>query len=105
MIVSFDKAYLQELYETGKTQSKKHRFQPEIARKYVRCIDLLIEVPDIEALYKYNSLNIEALKGDKSGLFSVRVNNQYRIEFSVNQIQNETIVNLCTIIELSNHYK
>ena len=29
MIVTFDKDYLRELYETGKGD-KKHRFQPEL---------------------------------------------------------------------------
>ena len=30
MIVTFDKEYLKELYESGKTNDKKHRFQPDI---------------------------------------------------------------------------
>jgi proteic killer suppression protein len=41
----------------------------------------MIEQPDMLALKKYKGLNYEQLKGDKSGLSSVRVNNQYRIEF------------------------
>ncbi|MEA4904731.1 MAG: addiction module killer protein, partial [Petrimonas sp.] len=28
MIVSFEKEYLRDLYEKGKTTDKKHRFQP-----------------------------------------------------------------------------
>ena len=63
-----------------------------------------------EDLYKYKSLNFEALAGDKNGLYSVRVNNQYRVEFSITQMNlNEEIleanVTICNIIELSNHYK
>lgn len=34
MIVVFDKEYLRDLYETGKTTEKKHRFQPEVVKKY-----------------------------------------------------------------------
>lgn len=35
MIVIFDKDYLRELYETGKSD-KKHRFQPDIIKRYIR---------------------------------------------------------------------
>ena len=79
MIVSFEKEYLREMYSDGKTTDKKHRFQPAIIRKYIRVIDLMIDQPDTLALTKYNGLNYEQLKGDKAGLSSVRVNDQYRI--------------------------
>ena len=45
------------------------------------------------------------LKGDKQGIESVRVNNQYRIEFKTTKIMSEIVVTLCNIQELSNHYK
>jgi proteic killer suppression protein len=64
MILSFKKEYLRELYETGTTSSKKHRFQPEIIRAYVKCIYRLEEAIVPEDLYKYKSLNFEALAGD-----------------------------------------
>ena len=32
MEINFDKKYLEELYEIGKTTDKKYRFQPHIAR-------------------------------------------------------------------------
>ncbi|MDR3118706.1 MAG: addiction module killer protein, partial [Mediterranea sp.] len=34
MEIKFDKAYLWELYETGATTDKKHRFQPDIVTRY-----------------------------------------------------------------------
>ena len=49
MEILFDKKYLQELYTTGKTD-KKHRYQPQIVRKYIRVIDLMMEVPDVHVL-------------------------------------------------------
>ena len=30
---------------------------------------------------------------------------QYRIEFTVKQVATETVVTICNILELSNHYK
>ena len=65
----------------------------------------MIDQPDTEALKKYNSLNYEKLKGDKDGLSSVRVNDQYRIEFEEKTVDNQAVAVICSIVELSNHYK
>jgi hypothetical protein len=105
MIVTFDKEYLSKLYHTGRTNGKKHRFQPEVIRKYKHCIDILLYAPDIEALYPFKSLAYEVLVGDKRGISSIRVNRQYRIEFAVHQEVDETVVTICNILDLSNHYK
>ena len=105
MIVTFEKEYLRDLYEKGKTDDKKHRFQPEIVRKYKSCINLMRQVPDTTALAKYNGLNFENLKGDKAGISSIRINLQYRIEFTVMDNGIESVVTVCNILELSNHYK
>ena len=59
----------------------------------------------MEELFTIHSLNYEVLKGDKAGISSIRVNNQYRIEFTVSEQDSETIVYICNILELSNHYK
>lgn len=104
MIVSFDKEYLQTLYLEGRSTEKKHRFQSDIIKRYKRCVDYLKAAPNREALYLFNSLNFEALSGDKAGLFSIRVNKKYRIEFTLEDIQDEPIITLCNIVELSNHY-
>lgn len=40
MVVTFDKDYLRELYETGKGD-KKHRFQPEIIKRYKKVLIIL----------------------------------------------------------------
>ena len=62
------------------------------------------DVSDVQELLRYNSLNYEKLKGDKAGLSSVRVNDQYRIEFEEQMREGETIATICRIIDLSNHY-
>ena len=105
MDITFEKDYLREMYQKGKTTDKKHRFQPAIIRKYIRVIDLMISQPDTIALAKYNSLNYEKLKGNKAGISSVRVNDQYRIEFEEKTVDNQTVAIICNITELSNHYK
>lgn len=105
MIVSFEKEYLRDLYEKGKTTDKKHRFQPDIAKRYRERIKALESAERIEDLFTINSLNYEVLKGDKAGISSIRVNNQYCIEFTVTDNGAEPIVSVCNILELSNHYK
>ena len=105
MEIRFEKEYLRELYEVGKTKDKKFRFQPQVVAKYQKTIGMLKSVLRVEDLFQYNSLRYEALRGDKEGLESVRVNNQYRIEFKTTHVISETVVTVCNIIELSNHYK
>ena len=104
MIVAFEKDYLRKLYETGKSD-KKHRFQPDIVKRYKRGIDYLKQARNIEELFLLPSLHYEVLKGDKAGVSSIRVNDQYRIEFIVEQVSEPIVVTICIIIELSNHYK
>ena len=104
MIVVFDKDYLRELYETGNSD-KKHRFQPDIVKRYKDRINTLKNKDSIEALYNMKSLHYVVLKGDKVGISSIRVNDQYRIEFTVSEEETETVVYICNILELSNHYK
>lgn len=105
MEIKFEKKYLEELYLNGKTSDKKHRFQPQIIAKYRKTIDLLESLTVVEDLYRYHSLHYEVLVGDKMGMESVRVNDQYRIEFKTTKVVSEIVVTLCNIIELSNHYK
>ena len=105
MEVTFEKDYLRNLYQTGKAIEKKYRFQPEIVRKYRHCIDTLLDAQNVEVLYKINSLNYEVLQGDKAGISSIRVNSQYRIEFTVKDNGVKPLITICNILELSNHYK
>lgn len=105
MEIEFDKKYLRELYETGKTTDKKYCFQPQIVKKYQTRIAILESAERIEDLFTINSLHYEVLKGEKKGISSIRVNDQYRLEFSVSQVASETIITICNILELSKHYK
>lgn len=105
MEVNFKQKYLKELYEKGRSSDKKHRYQPNIVKKYSKVVDLMIAQDNVAGLLKYGSLHYEHLHGDKEGLSSVRVNNQYRIEFIESTKNNEVIASICDITELSNHYK
>ena len=106
MIVLFEKEYLEELYYNGKCKDKKRRYQPDIIKRYKQRIDMLNDATCIEALYRIHSLRYEVLDGDKKGVSSIRVNDQYRIEFIVShELNGEEKLTICNITELSNHYK
>ena len=61
-------------------------------------------VDSIEDLKRFNGLNYKKLTGDKKDIESVRVNDQYRIEFQSTVVEEEMVVTICNILELSNHY-
>lgn len=105
MRILFDKEYLGNLYEKGDSGDKKHRFQPQVVKKYRKVVDLMMESSNVLSLTKYNSLRYEKLVGDKAGLSSVRVNDQYRIEFEEIIQDDEIIATICNITELTNHYQ
>ncbi|MDR2449677.1 MAG: type II toxin-antitoxin system RelE/ParE family toxin [Prevotellaceae bacterium] len=105
MEIVFEKEYLSELYYKGKTSDKKHRFQPEVVKRYKLRIEALENANSVEDLFRINALHYEVLKGDKKGISSVRVNDQYRVEFTTHKVESETVVTVCNILELSNHYK
>ncbi len=105
MLIEFDKEYLCELFEKGKTSDKKHRFQPEIIRGYIKCVMFLRRVQSPEELYPIHSLNYEVLSGGKDGISSVRINKKYRLEFKVRETGGEQIIRICRILEISNHYQ
>ena len=83
MIVIFGEEYLKDLYVNGVCNDKKHRYAIDIIRRYKRGIDYLKWATRKEDLFRINSLNFEALSGNKDCLFSIRVNTQYRIEFTI----------------------
>lgn len=105
MIVKFGKTYLEELYFDGKCRDKKFRFQPAVVRSYQRKVEYLTEAIRVEDLYRFNALHYETLIGDKIGLSSIRINDQFRLEFTVETTEEETVVTVCTLMELSNHYR
>ncbi len=57
MYIEFEKDYLRELYEQGRTSDKKHRYQPEVIRGYQKAVFLLLSANSVTDLYRNNALN------------------------------------------------
>ena len=102
MIIEYEKEYLKELYEDGKCKSKKYRFDAAVIKKYQKRIDTLIAATRIEDLFVFNSLNFEALRAD---YFSIRIDYHYRLEFRTRTEGTETILTICIVTDITNHYQ
>ena len=104
MRIIFEKEYLEELYTTGKSKSKKYRFQPEVVKKYIETVDKLRAAARVEDLFVIRSLHYEKLLGDKKGIESVRITIHFRLEFISSFSEMESIT-ICSLIDISNHYQ
>jgi proteic killer suppression protein len=105
MKVKFEKEYLANLYMYGKSDDKKHRFQRQVVNGYLKCVKALINANKIEDLFGYKALNYEKLIGDKKGLSSLRIDRQYRLEFREITDEENLEIEICSLVEITNHYK
>ncbi len=106
MIIEFEKDYLEELYTLGKAKKKKYRFQPSVIKQYKNTVDKLRVAQKIEDLYPIKSLHYEKKSGDLKDIEAVWVNDQYRLEFkSRTEGEEPDTITICSLFELSNHYK
>ncbi len=70
--------------------------------RYSNSTNRLIAATCIEDLFVFNSLNFEALS---NGFFSIRIDYHYRLLFTTQTIENTQILTICTIHDITNHYK
>ena len=102
MQVLFKTTDLEQLYLIPVENIKgKLPFQRSLIQQYKNRIKLLEAIEKITDLYSFKSLHLEKLKGDKLGLSSIRLNDQYRL---IVEPINEDIVKIL-IIEISKHYE
>ncbi len=102
MLVKFQNDYLEKLF-TGEPHKGKPKYSDVVITQFKKCVLILKSVENSVELSKFKGLNFEALKGDKRGLYSIRVNDGSRLEFS---LENDIIqlAEIAIIEELSNHY-
>ncbi|MBC8032989.1 MAG: HigA family addiction module antidote protein [Chitinophagaceae bacterium] len=103
MDVRFKNIYLENLYK-GVKVSGKPKYNKEIVEAFKKKVDMMTQLSDLNEMRLVGGLNFEALKGDKQGLYSVRINDKYRLEFSIEQ-DALIMLKIIYIEELSNHYR
>jgi len=98
MIIEFKNEELSDIYQGHKTPKG---YQLDVVKAFIKTVKVLEASKNTEELYKIKSLNFEAL-ANRKGIYSVRVNIKYRIEF---KYRVDGTISIITIIKLSNHYK
>ncbi len=77
MIRSFADSETEKLFATGRSR----RLPPEVLKRAIMRLTQLNAVTSVADLREPPSNRLEALKGDRKGLYSVRIDRQWRICF------------------------
>jgi len=97
--LQFGNRDLENLYTTGKS-----RYYPDnIIEKFFKRIQSLKAAKDIYDLWSLKSLHFESLSGFKNR-YSVRINDQFRLEFEIKFEDEQQTRGLIIILEISKHY-
>lgn len=77
MILSFGDKETRELFKTGKSKN----LPSDIWRRALRKLEMIDKAESLEDLKVPPGNRLEALKGDREGYYSIRINDQWRITF------------------------
>lgn len=103
MEVYFKNSYLEKLCEEWPVTGKA-RYSDLVIEKFRKRVQLLERLENSSKLREFKGLHFEALKGDKKGLYSIRVDLRYRLEFAIEK-NKVTLLEIILINNLSNHYR
>ena len=102
MKVFFETQELASLYEADPEHLiGKQKIPVVVVKQYQKKVNILISITGLNELYSFRSLNFEALKGNREGQYSIRLNKQYRLLLRINKNEELEII----IIEISKHYE
>ena len=104
MDIHFRDTVLADLYEGKPVTDKRFKSNKGLVSKYLKTVDKLKYATEIEDLFRLNSLRYEKLVGDKLGLSSVRIDDQYRLIFEEITDPDTQQVVVLALEEISNHY-
>ena len=80
MIRSFKDRGTEDIFDGTESKAARRTLPGQLHRRAGRVLDQLHAADSLEAL-SLPGLRLEKLKGDRSGQYSVRINDQYRICF------------------------
>lgn len=103
MFVKFENDYLQNLYE-GKLLKGKPKYSNSVVTNFIDKVNIIMNVENSTKLYQYKSLHFEELKGNRKGVYSIRVDRSYRLEFRIDK-DKINLLELVIINDLTNHYQ
>ncbi|MEP6512357.1 MAG: type II toxin-antitoxin system RelE/ParE family toxin [Parafilimonas sp.] len=91
---------MKNLYENEQIKGKP-LYNKEVINQFRERVLLIEQAENTKQLREFKSLHLEALKGNKKGLYSIRINKQYRLGFKIDK----NILNLLEIILIEDSYK
>lgn len=102
MLVSFTDSYFELLYTGGKVPGKP-KFPPEVIKQFRLRVEQIKNSTSTQELARFRSLHFEKLepKNALDPIYSIRVNDQYRLEF---HLDSNGKVEVVRIIRMSDHY-
>ena len=103
MIIQFNNAYLQKIFE-AKQVTGKPKYTQDVILKYKKAVLMLQNTESIQELRKFRGMNFEALRGEFKGLYSVRVDLKYRLILSLEK-DSVVVTDVLIIEDLTNHYQ
>lgn len=80
MIVNFANRLAEDLFEDRKSKEIR-AFPPELLRKARRKLLYLHDAAELKDMKEPPGNRLEALKGNKEGFHSIRINDQWRLVF------------------------
>jgi len=106
MEIVFVKSYLKDLYQGIVKNHKEYKSNPKLVKQYIKTINKLKSITQIEQLYQIKSLHYEKKEGDLKGISAVWVNKQYRVLFKEVSSDSENFcIDILKIEDLSKHYE
>ena len=105
MKIKFKSEELEYFYTTPLSEIKgKLPVSRDILQQYKKKIQILMSIESLDELTFFRSLHFEPLKGDRKGEYSIRLNLQYRLIFSIAQ-DSKLFIDILVIDEISKHYE
>lgn len=107
MKVNFKTAELSYFYTTPLDKLKgKLSVQKDILKQFKKKVQILLSIDSLDELKQFKSLHFEPLKGDRIDDYSIRLNLQYRLIFSILKEENgDLLIEALLIKEISKHYE
>jgi proteic killer suppression protein len=69
---------LKSMHETGRGRLAR-RFPPNVVRAFFRVMLVVEAVRSVDELRQFRGLHYHALRGERSGQFAMRLNDQFRL--------------------------
>ena len=98
MRFEFKNKKLEQLYTEEKNA---HKYPAEVVDNFFDVMTTLESMPDEQTLYQVKSLRFEKLQGQrgKQGQRSVRLNDQWRLIFTIEEDENGKFLSLIEIVD------